>query len=133
MMYATQTVHNYEYTLKEPYSCQQFMTGGFYLHKTSHIHELWFIACYSCKKMGRGSSVGIATGYGLDDQGLGVRVSVGPTILKFSMSSRSALGPTQPLTPAVFNRFCSCFPRCNFSSTLYCQSCWCIIQIMQTL
>jgi hypothetical protein len=39
--------------------------------------------------------VGIATGYGLDDQGVGVRVPVGSRIL-FSKSSRPALGPTQP-------------------------------------
>jgi hypothetical protein len=25
------------------------------------------------------------------------------------------------------NLFCSHIPRCNFSSTLYSQSCWCII------
>jgi hypothetical protein len=42
----------------------------------------------------RDSSVSIATGYGLDDKGVGVRVLVGSRI--FSMSSRPALGPTQP-------------------------------------
>jgi hypothetical protein len=42
----------------------------------------------------RDSSVGIATGYGLDDRGVGVRVPVGSGI--FSTSSRPALGPTQP-------------------------------------
>jgi hypothetical protein len=50
----------------------------------------------------RGSSVGIATGYGLDDCGVGVRVPVGSRI--FSMSSRPALGFTQPpiqLVPGV--------------------------------
>jgi hypothetical protein len=36
------------------------------------------------------SSVGIATGYRLDDRGVGVRVSVG---------SRPALGPTNPSYP----------------------------------
>jgi hypothetical protein len=35
--------------------------------------------------------------------------------------------------PAVFNRFCSCTPRYNFSSTLYPQSCWCIIQVEHSL
>jgi hypothetical protein len=40
------------------------------------------------------SVVGIATGYGLDDRGVGVRVPVGSRI--FSTSSRPALGPTQP-------------------------------------
>jgi hypothetical protein len=40
------------------------------------------------------SAVGIATGYELDDRGVGVRVPVGSRI--FSTSSRPALGPTQP-------------------------------------
>jgi hypothetical protein len=40
------------------------------------------------------SSVGIATGYGLDDWGVGVRVPVGSRT--FSKSSRPALGSTQP-------------------------------------
>jgi hypothetical protein len=44
----------------------------------------------------RDSAVGIATGYGLDDQGFGVRVPVGGKNFHFSMSSRSTLGPTQP-------------------------------------
>jgi hypothetical protein len=39
---------------------------------------------------------GIATGCGLDDQGVGVRVTVGGKNLQFSMLSRPALGPTQP-------------------------------------
>jgi hypothetical protein len=42
----------------------------------------------------RNSVVGIATAYGLDDPGIGVRVPVGSRI--FSTSSRSALGPAQP-------------------------------------
>jgi hypothetical protein len=49
----------------------------------------------------------IATGYGLKDRGVGVRVPVGARI--FSASSRPALGPTRPriqwvpgaLTPGV--------------------------------
>jgi hypothetical protein len=44
--------------------------------------------------MSRDSVVGIATGYGLDDREVGVRVQVGSGI--FSTSSRPALGPTQP-------------------------------------
>jgi hypothetical protein len=46
--------------------------------------------------MSRDSSVGIATGYGLDDQGDG---SSSPSRVKnfyFSISSRPALGSTQP-------------------------------------
>jgi hypothetical protein len=33
----------------------------------------------------------------------------------------------------VFNLFCSRTPRYNFSSTLYPQSCWCIIQVIHSL
>jgi hypothetical protein len=42
----------------------------------------------------RDSVVGIATGYGLGDGGVAVRVPVGSRL--FSTSSRLALGPTQP-------------------------------------
>jgi hypothetical protein len=42
----------------------------------------------------RGSAVGMATGYGLDDRGDGVRVPVEPRI--FTSPSRRALGLTQP-------------------------------------
>jgi hypothetical protein len=42
----------------------------------------------------RDSVVGIATGYGLDDRGVGVRAPVGSRI--FSTSSRPALGSIQP-------------------------------------
>jgi hypothetical protein len=53
----------------------------------------------------RNSSVGIATGCGLDDRGVGVRVPVGSRV--FSMSSRPALGSTQPpvqWVPGLFPR-----------------------------
>jgi hypothetical protein len=49
---------------------------------------------YPLRLMSRDSIVGIATGYGLDDREVGVRVQVGLRI--FSTSSRPALGPTQP-------------------------------------
>jgi hypothetical protein len=42
------------------------------------------------------SVVGIATSYGVDDQGVGVRVTVGSRIFLFSKSSIPALRPTQP-------------------------------------
>jgi hypothetical protein len=42
----------------------------------------------------RDSVVGIVTGYGFDDRGVGVRVPVGSII--FSTLSTPALGPTQP-------------------------------------
>jgi hypothetical protein len=46
--------------------------------------------------LSRVSVVGIATGYGLDDGGVGVRVPVRSRIFFFSKSSRPALGSTQP-------------------------------------
>jgi hypothetical protein len=42
----------------------------------------------------RDSVVGVATGYGLDDQGVGVRVPVESRIFLYSMSSRPALEST---------------------------------------
>jgi hypothetical protein len=45
------------------------------------------------------SVVGIATGYGLDDRGVEIRVPVGSRIL--SMLSRPALGSTQPPVQSV--------------------------------
>jgi hypothetical protein len=48
----------------------------------------------SCYFVRLRSTVGIATGYGLDDQGVGVQVPIGSRI--FSTTSRQALGPTQP-------------------------------------
>jgi hypothetical protein len=44
--------------------------------------------------LSRDSAVGIATGYGLNDRGIRVRVPIGSRI--FSTSSRSALRSTQP-------------------------------------
>jgi hypothetical protein len=35
--------------------------------------------------------------------------------------------------PSVFNHFCSRTPTYNLSSTLYPQSCWCIIQVIHSL
>jgi hypothetical protein len=43
----------------------------------------------------RDSSVGIALGYGLDDQGSRVRFPAGALIFLFTNASRTALGPTQ--------------------------------------
>jgi hypothetical protein len=43
----------------------------------------------------RDSAVGIATGYGMDDQGVGVRVPLRSSF-PFSMSSKLAVGPIQP-------------------------------------
>jgi hypothetical protein len=46
--------------------------------------------------LSRGSSVGIALGYGLDDRGSRVRFSAGAGNFSFSTASRKALGLTQP-------------------------------------
>jgi hypothetical protein len=43
----------------------------------------------------RDSSVGIATGYGLDDRMIGVRFAVELRIFLFTTRCRPALGPTQ--------------------------------------
>jgi hypothetical protein len=52
------------------------------------------------RSMSRDSVVVIATGYVLDDRGVGVRVPVGSKIF-FSTSSRPTLGSTQPPTQWV--------------------------------
>jgi hypothetical protein len=44
----------------------------------------------------RDSSVGIATVYGLDGRGIGVRVPIRAVFYVTSSSSRPVLGPTQP-------------------------------------
>jgi hypothetical protein len=43
------------------------------------------------------SAVGIATGYGLDDRGVGVRVPAGSRIFSSSRRPDRLLGPTQPI------------------------------------
>jgi hypothetical protein len=58
---------------------------------------------YSQKGESRAGVVGIATGYGLDDWGVRVQVSVGSRI--FSTSSRPALGLTQPPSQWVAGAF----------------------------
>jgi hypothetical protein len=44
----------------------------------------------------RDSAVGIVTGYGLDDQGVGVRVPVESSIFCSPRRPEPVLGPTQP-------------------------------------
>jgi hypothetical protein len=56
--------------------------------------------------------------------------------IKFqTLSFRGSLfiGVKQPYSPVVFNLFCSRTPRYNFSSTLYPQSCWYIMQVIYIL
>jgi hypothetical protein len=46
---------------------------------------------------------------------------------------RSHQHPQRRDRSAVFNLLCSRTPRYNFSSTLYPQSCWCIIKVIHIL
>jgi hypothetical protein len=55
----------------------------------------YLVSCnFAAVHVSRDSIVGIGTGHGLDDRGIGVRVPVGSRI--FSTSSRPALGSGQP-------------------------------------
>jgi hypothetical protein len=70
---------------------QSFYTGFSLLNL---LHDtIWLIEIRDCfiLKSGPGSSVGIATGYGLDGPGIESRWG-----RDFSHKSRPALGPTQP-------------------------------------
>jgi hypothetical protein len=58
--------------------------------RETFAHASLYLESY-CIKLGAGSSVGIATGYGLD--GPGIESGWGRD---FSQTSRPALGPTQP-------------------------------------
>jgi hypothetical protein len=69
-------------------SFQPFLYTGNYFQSRNILSD--FIIFHSI----RDSAVGIATGYGLDDRVVGVRVPVGSII--FSTASRPALRPTQP-------------------------------------
>jgi hypothetical protein len=54
---------------------------------------------------GRGSAIGIATGYRLDDRGVGVRVPVVSRV--FFTSFRTTVRPTQPHIQRVTRNFSS--------------------------
>jgi hypothetical protein len=60
------------------------------------LNKPLFLQIYLLSLRNRHSVVGIATGYGLDDRGVGVQVPVGPRIFLSSTSSRPALGSTEP-------------------------------------
>jgi hypothetical protein len=45
------------------------------------VNEIHFLSQITIFRQNRDSAVGIATGYGLDDRGVGVRVPVGSRIL----------------------------------------------------
>ena len=61
------------------------------LYHISYIHTSKYIMHFTVKTVGRCSSVGIATGYGLDGPGIESRWGQG-----FPNLSTQALGPTQP-------------------------------------
>jgi hypothetical protein len=60
----------------------------------AHCHAVFFPPIQWASS--RDSSVGIVTAYGLNDRGVGVRVSIGSRIFSFFCISRPALRPTQP-------------------------------------
>jgi hypothetical protein len=70
----------------------------------SHMMSLYFSIVHFVPRI-RDSAVGVATGYELDDRGVGVRVPVGSRI--FSMWSRPTLGLTQP--PILYNGYWGSF------------------------
>jgi hypothetical protein len=71
----------------------------FYSLNNHYTLPFYILLFYTRSSGSHDSVVGIATGYGLDDWGVGVQVPVGSRI--FSTSSRPALGPTQPPTQWV--------------------------------
>jgi hypothetical protein len=52
-----------------------FINSLYFLHETSNSRKLYIVGSWQ-----RDSAVGIATGYGLDDRGVGVRVPLGSRI-----------------------------------------------------
>jgi hypothetical protein len=68
-------------------------------------HEYYFCIYYFSRS--RDSSVGIATGYGLDDRGVGVRVAVGSWIFSSPRRPDRLKGPPNLLT----NGYRGLFPR----------------------
>jgi hypothetical protein len=65
----------------------------------------------------------------------GLNTAAGPcnAIGACSYTPRIQKSQHGPLHTVVLNLSCSRTPRCNFSSTLYPQSCWCIIQVIHSL
>jgi hypothetical protein len=76
------------------------------VYNCAFLEMLWHEKVFTARKIfkikknpnirGRDSSVGTATGYGLDDQGDGSSSTSSVKNFHFSISSRPALGSTQP-------------------------------------
>jgi hypothetical protein len=88
---------NFEWNGSSSWNCmvERNSVVTYTYHKVSLHYNTKIITIIIIIIGSRASIVGIATGYGLDDWKVGVRVPVGSRI--FSTSSRPALGPTQPL------------------------------------
>jgi hypothetical protein len=82
-----------------PLSEVQEKMGGLkdFIESSFIFSQLWYYEPLQTYRRFRDSSVGIATGYGLDDQEGGGSSSPGKVKnFHFSISSRPALGSTQP-------------------------------------
>jgi hypothetical protein len=79
-------MNHYSYVindLKDDYAILRFMSVIFNVVGIQYLVEKIIL-----------SAAGIATGYGMDDRGVGVQVPIGEKI--FSTSSGPVLGPTEP-------------------------------------
>jgi hypothetical protein len=88
------TLHTYTIVELNSDEGTDFKKSGLMSNKVVHSRE----------RRSRDSVVGIATGYGLDDRGVGVRVTVGSTIFSSSRRPDRPPGPSQPIqwSPWVF-------------------------------
>jgi hypothetical protein len=95
--------------LTQPYVPPWPVTGIFFLFFFTFLRFLWnvFYNLYFINHKSRDNAIGIATGYGLDDLGVGVRVPVGPRIFTFLCRPDRLWGPPSLLS----NGYRVLFPR----------------------